>query len=200
MSEIRRSTGNSKGLFAILLFLGIVGCMHYSLVRSDREIQVGTIFKVTSPINWSKSKFSAVFGAVETWTIDGPRLQRLLFFKGVEDGAILFQILEYKKSVPIYRSSMTPLEIMELIKSTLARSGGYNVVTKDLRPYKLGALDGFRFEFSYTIQNGLKYNGFVVGAKKEDRLLAIMYVGTALYHYEKHVDDAERIVSSVVIL
>ncbi|MBW2005207.1 MAG: hypothetical protein JRI72_11490 [Deltaproteobacteria bacterium] len=197
MSQIRRSRGYLKRLFAILLFLCIAGCNLYSLVRSDREIQVGTIFKVTSPINWSKWKF----GAVETWTIDGPRLQRLMFFKGVEDGQSLFQIIGgNEKSVPIYKSSMTPLEIMELIESSLARTGGYNVVTKDLRPYKLGGLDGFRFEFSYTIRNGLKYNGFVVGAKKHNRLLAIMYVGTALYHYEKHIDDAEKIVSSVVIL
>jgi hypothetical protein len=171
--------------------------MHYSLVRADSQIQVGTAFKVKTLINWSKSEVSGV----ETWTVDGPHLQRLIFFKGVEAGKPLLEIKKgNEENVPMYTGSMTSIEIMELIEATLARSGGHSIATKDLRPEKFGGLSGFRFDFSYMTESGLKYNGFFVGAQKNDRLLGIMYLGTALHHYNKHIDDVEGIISSVEIL
>ena len=183
--------------FAILLLVAIIGCMHYALVKANKEIEVGGIFKVENPINWSKSETNGV----ETWTIDGPQLQRLMFFKGVEDGKPLLKMKgKDEKNIPSYKSSMTPIEIMELIEATLARGGGHQIETKDLRPERLGGLDGFRFEFNYITESGLKYNGTVIGAQKDGRLSAIMYIGTSIYYYEKHLENVETIFSSVEFL
>ena len=197
MKEIPRSNGYFKWLFSIVLLTVSIGCMHYSLVTAGKTIRIGNLLKVESSINWSKSEINGV----ETWTIDGPRLQRLMFFKRVKDNKPLLKIKGVdEKNTPLYKSSMTPIEIMELIEAALARSGGHKIVKKDLRPESFGGLDGFRFEFNFITKNGLKYNGFVVGAKKDDRLLTIMYLGTALYYYEKYLEDVEKIISSIEIL
>lgn len=182
--------------WGLALCFAAAACAPYSMVKSGQEVQVGKAFAVTTPVNWSKSGN----GTVETWTIDGPQLQRLIFFKGVEDGRPLFSGHgSAEKDMPVFKSVMNSLEIKEFIEASLTRSGAHQMLTKDLRPAKMGHLDGFRFEFSFLVESGLKYDGFVVGAKQQDRLLAIMYVGTALHHYGKHLDDAEKVIASVVV-
>jgi hypothetical protein len=196
MKKILINRKGLKRLFILFLFIAVSGCVSYSLVRAGKDIEIGRVFKVESPINWSKLKESGI----EIWTIDGPQLQRLYFFKGVEDGKPLIKMTGDKyKDMPFYKSSMTPLEVRELFEATLSRSGASRIEIQDLRPQKFASLEGFRFEFSYLTQNGLKYDGFVTGTQKGNKLLAIMYVGTALYHYGKHLEDVEKIVSSVVI-
>lgn len=177
-----------------ILFV-FIGCTKYKLIDANKRVQLGREFTVNSSIVWNKVEMNGV----ETWTIDGPNLQRIMFFQGIEHGEPLLNIKQ-EKNIPQYKSSMTSFEIKELFVATLNRSGAHKIITKDFRPQKFGNLDGFRFEFTYTTKNGLKYNGFVVGAQKDKALLAIMYTGAALHYYKKHLDDANNIVSSVVVL
>jgi hypothetical protein len=125
----------------------------------------------------------------------------LLFFTGVEDGKSLYDLGHGRDDhPPVYRSHMTSLEIMDLLEATLARSGVHHIETKDLRPSRFGGLEGFRFEFDYVTDMGLQYRGFFKGTQRDGRLLALMYLGTALYHYEKNLPHAEQILSTLVIL
>lgn len=198
MKGYQRAKTLAKVLAGLLLLcFAVAGCMRYSMVKSDQSVRVGSTFTVETPINWSKSKQ----GVVETWTVDGPNLQRLIFFTGIAEDQPLFPAAwgSKKQDLPTYKSIMNSLEIEEFIETSLARNGAYQITTRDLRPAMLDNLKGFRFEFSYLVESGLKYDGFVVGAKQEDKLLAIMYVGTALHHYGKHLNDAEKIIASAVV-
>jgi hypothetical protein len=170
----------------------------YSLVNVGEDIEVGSVFMVQTPVKWNKSKE----GYVEIWTIDGPKLQRLIFINGVEDEKPLFppHWKSKEKDLPLFRKDMTFLEIKEFIESSLTRGGAHQLSTRDFRPATLASLEGFRFEFSYSIETGLEYDGFIVGAKRKESLVGIMYVGTALYHYSKHLRDAEEVISSATLL
>lgn len=198
MRKIRQAGSYGKITMGLLV-LGFVvaGCMRYSMVARGSQVKVGSVFTVETTVDWSRSKE----GASETWTIDGPQLQRLVFFTGIDDGKPLFPTAWGSKAdeMPLYGSGMNALEIQEFIETSLVRNGAHQMVVRDLRPARLGNLEGFRFEFSYFTESGLKYDGFVVGAEQRARLLAIMYVGTALHHYGKHLRDAERVVSSVIV-
>lgn len=196
MRNFRGGRKSLKRLSVLFFIIFFCGCVSYSLVTKGKNIDVGSVYKVESPITWSSLKESGI----ETWTVDGPQLQRLVFFKGVEAGKPLIKMSGDKyKNMPVYKNSMTPLEITELFEATLSRLGLTQIETKDLRPDKFASLEGFRFEFSYLTENGLKYDGFVIGAQQGSRLLAIMYIGTELYHYGKYLEDVEKIVSSVEI-
>ncbi len=198
MTKKFRPKGYLKAFCAILIVVACAGCAQYMLVENGKRIPVGNAFKVDTSINWSKSES----GDIETWTVDGPQLQRLVFLKGIPDGKPLFKVPpeEKSESAPAFHSSMNSLELMELVVATLARTGGHDVKTSDLRPYKLGSLEGFRFEFRYVTKQGLRYEGFVAGAQKEQKLFGIMYVGTALYHFEKHHQEVEEMLASLAVL
>lgn len=197
MTFLREFKGCLIVLFLFFLMLSFGGCAHYTLVDVNEEIAVGSSFKVHSPVKWSKAK---VYG-VETWTIDGPQLQRLMFFTGVETGKPLFVVQGKKaKNFPAFDHSMTSVEIMELVEATFARINVHDIEMKDLRPVLFCGQDGFRFELHYKIQSGLKYRGFFVGTKKDDKLWAIIYLGTDLYHYKKALKHVEEIVSSAAFL
>ena len=184
-------------LFLLFLVLSFASCAYYKLVAANEEITVGSSLRVKSPIKWSESK---VYG-VETWTIDGPQLQRLMFFTGVETGKPLFETQgKEAKTFPVFDHSMTSVEIMELVETSLARMNVHDIKIEDLRPVSFCGQDGFRFELHYKVQSGLKYNGFFIGTKKDDKLWAVIFFGTDLYHYKKDLKHAEEIVSSAVIL
>lgn len=184
-------------LWIILVVVACVGCAQYTLVENGKKIQVGDAFMLDTSINWSKHEA----GDVETWTVDGPQLQRLVFFKGIPEGKPLVTVHEGKgESAPVFHASMNSIEMMELVIATLARTGAHDVKVSDLRPHKLGVLEGFRFEFRYVTQQGLKYEGFVAGAQKNQKLFALMYIGTTLYHYEKHHQEVEKMLASLTVL
>ncbi len=184
-------------LFLLFLFLSFASCTYYKLVAANEEITIGPSFKVHSPVKWSKAK---EYG-VETWTIDGAQLQRLMFFTGVETGKPLF-VTQGKeaKNFPTFDQSMTSVEIMELVEATLVRMNVHDIEIEDLRPVPFCGQEGFQFELHYKIQSGLKYGGFFIGAKKDDKLWAVLYIGTDLYHYKKDLKHVEKIVSSAIIL
>ena len=182
--------------FAVLLLAIITGCAHYSLVKASKNVEIGKAFTVSTSVDWSKSQ---LYG-IETWTINGPQLERLMFFDGVKNGKPLFEVKRQdEKKMPIYKSSMSSIEIKELFEATLARNGAYKITTENFKPSKFGVLQGFKFEFTYATKNGLRYKGLVLGAKEKERLIAIMYIGTALYHYSDSLDEVENIISSVKI-
>jgi hypothetical protein len=166
-------------------------------VESGKGIRVGDSFLVETSIDWSRQEI----GDIEGWTVDGAQLQRLVFIQGIPDGKPLMGSAQEKAGgAPPFHSSMTSMEIMDLFLATLARTGAYDLKAGDLRPCRLGGLEGFRFEFHYTNRQGLKYKGFITGAQKDRRLFAVMYVGTALHHFERHHQEIERILASLVIL
>ncbi|MFQ5763750.1 MAG: hypothetical protein ACE5GT_02375 [Rhodospirillales bacterium] len=169
----------------------IAGCTYYSLVPPGTREIAGT-YSVKSEIPWSK----ATEGKTDLWTVDGMGLQELRFVNGLADGDRLFSGEKFGEQ-PEYKENMTFLEIKELIETSAAVVGAVGVKTRDFRPHKFGNLEGFRAEFSFTTEDGLLRDGFVVGTKKDNKLYLIMYSGSRLHYFPKHKDDAEYIVRSI---
>ena len=76
------------GRFAAIVFLLTVlaACAQYSLVEAKKQ-KIGGTYTVEAQIAWSK--YSE--GKVEIWTVDGPALEAVRFFKGLDDGDSLFK-------------------------------------------------------------------------------------------------------------
>ena len=179
----------------ILAFaLMLAGCTYYSLVPRGKT-EIGGTYFVNSGILWSK----ATEGKSEIWTVDGPGLQELRFVNGLTDGDKLFP-KEKQGKMPEFKSDMSFLEIMEFIETSATAVGVVGISSRDFRPYKFGSLDGFRAEFSFTTEDGLLRDGFVVGTKKDKKLYLILYSGARLHYYPKHKGDVESIVQSIKML
>lgn len=180
---------------AALLALLVAACAQYTLVPPQPRVTVAGVYSVDPQIAWSKAEDAKH----ELWTVDGPLLQQVRFIKGLKDGDTLTPA-EGDKKLPPFDHKMTALEIKDFVVTSIAVADDLHLASENLRPYKFGSAEGFRFEFTTTRKDGLDMAGFVVGAVIKERLQLIIYYGTRLYYFDKHKDDVERLVRSIQVL
>jgi hypothetical protein len=182
------------GICLLFIFL-LGGCAQYSLVKAGSMTNVGNSLNVDPQIDWS------MYSRNDTllWTVDGPMLERVYFIPGIEHGKPLLNAANDKK-MPVFSSTMTPIEIMDLVEATLARLNALAITKENLKPAPFGKYEGFRFTFSYVSEDGLDYKGFAAGTVKDKKLYLIMYTGTNLFYFDKYVEQVEKIVNSVEII
>lgn len=182
------------GICLLFVFL-LGGCAQYSLVKAGSRTNVGNVFSVDPQIDWSMYSRNDIL----LWTVDGPILEKVYFFPGIEHGKPLLNAANDKK-MPVFASTMTPIEVMDLVEATLARLKALAIKKENLKPAPFGKHEGFRFTFSYVSEDGLNYKGFAAGTIKDQKLFLIMYTGTNLFYFDKYVEKVEKIVNSVEII
>lgn len=186
----------------IALALLVGACTQYALVSPQQRVTVKDALSVEPDIAWNKINTQDITGRnqTETWTADGPLLNTLTFFAGIEDGRPLFlQTAEQEKNnkLPEFRKTMTSTEIMELVEATHAkRAQAALTKTRNLRPEKFAGKDGFRFEMTYVGKDEVERDITAIGTVYNDRLYLIEYQGTHVYHYELRRAQAERIMQT----
>ncbi len=178
------------------LIAALAGCAGSRVVKSDRT-RIGDVYTVDPQIEWSRFHQ----GTIEIWTVDGPSLQAIYFFKGIEKDEPLIATIGIGdgEKRPLLRPDMTPNDIMEFIIDSLARQGYMQIETQALRPARFGRLQGFRFDFTFLFRDGLEGQGLATGALYNEKLQLILYVGTHQHYYPKHLEDVERIIESITI-
>jgi len=182
------------GVVAVVVLAA--ACARFGLVGPGR-VDIAGAYTVDTPVAWENSSE----GKSEMWTVDGLDLQRLTFVNGLADGEALFEAEgDNAENLPRFHSTMSPLEIKELIEAGLRASGAHQLETYDFRTEMFGSLPGYRFDFSYALASGLENEGTVIGANKDGKLYLIVYTGTRFYYYGKYKDDVERLISSIRIL
>ncbi|MBT3929301.1 MAG: hypothetical protein HOF34_01155 [Rhodospirillaceae bacterium] len=180
---------------AVTALLVLSACQAYNLAESGKSIELAKSFSMTPARDWNL----AVNGKVQIWTIEGPILQRMQVFNGIEDGKPLVEALsaDQDKKPPVFEASMTPIEIRDLFVATIARVSQLTLETGELRPEAVADEAGFRFEYNYTDKNGVDKRGFVLATTRNDRLYLFDYAAVALYYYERYINDAEQLVKSL---
>ena len=177
---------------ALAILLLAAACVPSIVATPPQEpIQIG-FYSVTPQIEWNRPMMTAR----ETWTIDGYALQSLRFLE-VAHGQTLSGEEDPEGKAPVFRKTMLPNEIQEFIVETLAAGGWANVKPKGLKPAKFGSLPGFRFSFGMLSEDGLEYDGVVLGTVREDTLHIIAYVGTRLHYFPQYAKDVEKLFASI---
>ena len=175
----------------VLMSALLSGCAAWTLVGGERQ-RVAGHYSVAPQIAWSRFKQ----GNVELWTVDGPALQAVRFFDGLEDGDTLIASPQTEK-LPTYANSMTPTEVEEFVVHSIERAGAANVDASNLRPWRFGSRDGFRFDLSFVDAGGLEMSGLVAGAADGGKLYLIMYTGTRAHYFPKYARQVERVLESI---
>ena len=174
-----------------ILFLA-TACVPSMVATPPQEpIQIG-FYSVTPQTEWNRPMMTRS----EIWTVDGYALQSLRFLD-VAHGETLSGNDDPDDKTPVFRKTMLPNEIQEFIVETLAGAGWAKVKPKGLKPAKFGGLPGFRFSFRMVSEDGLEYEGLVLGTVREDTLHLIAYMGTRLHYFPKHKKDVEKLFASV---
>lgn len=165
-------------------------CVQYTLVEPGR-LSMGDAFTVEPDIAWSRDKR----GDLELWTVDGPALESLSFWKGLRDGEVLFAPKDPKK--PAFREHMSPSDVTEIVVDSIAGSGAGQVEATGLRPADFGSLVGFRFELSYLTPEGLAMRAIAHGVVSDGRLYLILFTAARLHYYAKYEPHVEHLLESL---
>ena len=175
----------------------LAACATWTLVEGPR-VEMGGVYTVMPAGTWnSRSEGDRVF-----WTVDGPGLQQLIFFNGIEGGDALFSEAFFasasdKQKRHRFKPSMDFFQIDELVSGTWAGLDWQRVETKKLRPAPFGPFEGFRLELSCLNPEGLDYRGLVAGAIVEERLYLMVYLATRFHFYDTSLAQVEAILRSI---
>jgi hypothetical protein len=187
----------------ILSLLLLSACVTpYALVEPRRQT-VQEQFTVEPGSGWNRVGRPGFEGQVELWTRDGTALNTLLFVPGIGDDQPLFArargpAAPAGEKPPVYRRSMTALEIDELFRASVALSFDTAIVaTTHLRPATLGGVDGFRFETRMLGQDEVERHGVAIGAVRDGKLYLLWFQGARLHYYERFLPEVERLFASV---
>lgn len=196
-----------KRILAALVLLALAGCTPYQLIPPGK-VDFGGKVEVETDIAWN----GRASEEGHTWTMDGPALQSVIFHLGVEDGETLFEAVDLEATHnPLlalagkrpdevsyrFRKTMTEPELMDLFAASFAALNKIPVEATNLTPASLGGKPGFRFDYHLAGADGVRRKGMVIGAVVKDELYMVNYLGTALYHFDKHRDDVERMVATL---
>lgn len=184
--------------------LTVGGCNTYTLAPAGKPITVASTLNATPEIDWSRYQK----GNVETWTVDGPLLEDLSFFSGIEDGSPLAPnsywwgrqtTTQSEGKPPAFRKGMGSIEIAELVRDTYNRKGFQHFTIANIQPDRFAGQEGVRFDFTFVTKDGLDKEGLAVGAVIDDKLHIAIYTGAKEYYYAKYKDAVEQMLSSLTL-
>ena len=176
-----------KKIFLISFFLVLISCKPdepYILVEPGK-VEVNKIYSVR--------------------TVDGYTLDRIVFFKPLEEGKSLFDHDSYftKESDkrPIFNSKMNKFEMKEFFDDCIIWSREFtNFETTNLENYKIGSVEGISFDIKAQNELGLNYRGFAVAGIKDKKFYSVYFIATEMEFYRKYKEEAKKIISSIKIL
>lgn len=186
------------GLLILSVVLG--GCvMSYTLVAPGAVDLTG--LRVHPGVAWNLAPSSVSPSSRKTtqvWTQDGLLLDRLIIIPGVPNGETVFVSPRNDAALPVFRADMLPNEIEELTESSIVKlfgEGGVSVSTGNLRPHRYGDQRGILFNLEISVSDGPDYKGLAGSFTAADSLFLMLYFGAEPHYYEKHLAEAERVIT-----
>ena len=179
---------------------GGMSSQFYTVVPA-RPVSVGNGSMVVSPARaWNKQRrliFDDVIW-VENWTLNGPLLDDMMFITGLPDRkSLVRQRSTDDRQVPMFRSNMTPPEVVSMLESAYrVRAGTIDFRTLSMTPRPFMGYNGFQFDYEHLDSDELWRRGRAVGAVIGGRLYLVMLDAARTHYFPETVRDFEAVVAS----
>ena len=171
-------------LLVLATALPMTACMPaYTLVKPGATVVGDGSLSVTAKSSWNSVPAVNIPAWEESWTLNGPMLDSVVFVSGMPDGKSL--VKQRKKAlaqVAVFRADMSPTDLVSMIE-TAYRVGGvtvYEVDSVDPVPFLGGT--GVKLRFHYTPGEGIGKKGSCV-MRVVDKKLYLMTLGGVSSHY-----------------
>ena len=186
-------------LTAIALLLSACTTQFLQVPAGDHVFQGATLTTIDN--QWNKTpRFAAqpLNKSSQLWTRDGLLLDRLYIIPAIEDGAALFKNASKQETFAPYRANMLPNEIVELTEAAFSKAfaEATKVTATNLRPHKLGNKQAFAFDLELAWTQAPRMNGRALATKHNDQLYLLVYLGTHIHYFNKHLDAALNTIES----
>ena len=194
-----------KKIFLISFLLILISCegdKTYILVEPGK-VEIENIYSVSTNKKWSQFQdkgYKFLF-----WTVDGYTLERIVFFKPLEDGRSLFDhdslFTKENKKRPIFNSKMNKFEMKEFFEDCILWTREFtNFETVNIENYKINDVEGISFDIKAQNELGLNYKGFAIVGIKNKKFYSVYFIATEMEFYGKYKEEAKKIISSIKIL
>lgn len=138
----------------------------------------------------------------EAWTLDGHSLNDLIFYTAIPAGQTLFREVDKKnRPLPKFDSKMLAPDVAALFESTYRIAGSTSLFSVDsIEPTTFAGRQGFRFTYSFTIQNEeVRRAGEATGAIIDGKLYMITFEAPKIHYFDRNVSDYRAVVASAKI-
>jgi hypothetical protein len=174
------------------------GCVQMTRMGPG-EVVIRDRMTATLQSPWNRFD-SPASGRAEVWTTDGLTLDRIEFFVAIAaDEMLATPPSGATKSVPRFRPTMQPQEIVEMVDATFAMHGGVFRL-EQLAPARFAGGEGFRFEFTQIRKSDeLTLRGIGYGTIRQNLLYLVLFQAPRLHYFPRNVKRFEEVVSSIQI-
>ena len=194
-----------KKIFFISFLLILISCEEnktYILVEPGK-VEIENIYSVSTNKKWSQfqeKEYNFLF-----WTVDGYTLERIVFFKPLEDGKSLFDhdslFIKENEKRPVFDSKMNKFEIKEFFEDCILWTREFTgFETANIKNYKIDDFEGISFDIKAQNELGLNYKGFAIAGIKNKNFYSVYFIATEIEFYGKYKEEAKKIISSIKIL
>jgi hypothetical protein len=174
----------------------------YKLMPAGKAAQVGKSTLTVKPSkDWNRLG-GRVGRNAESWTLDGLSLNDLTFYGGIADDTTLFREVNKKDTpLPRFSKSMLAPDIAQLFEGSYRLANRTALMTIDaIEPATFAGQQGFRFTYSYTIQDEeVQRKGESQGAIIDGKLYMITFEAPTIHYFDRDVEAYRQIATSAVI-
>lgn len=189
-------------LILLLSALVLGGCVAgYTLVPPNSVVVAKGTMKVKPSIAWNKAPRSPFdIPAEENWTQNGPVLDLITFIGGLPDGqAIAKQRKKDDKKVPVFRSNMTPQDLVSMVESYYRIKTGATIFeATGVGPARFLGQQAIEFNFNYVRADEVKRRGRALLAIADGKLYFMSLDAAALHYFDATSKQFEAIAESAV--
>ena len=182
--------------------LPLTGCVTgYTLVQPDSVTVAKGAMKVKPSIAWNKLPKSPLdIVQEENWTQNGPVLDLITFVGGLPDGqAIAKQRAKDDRKVPVFRSNMTPQDLVSMVESYYRIKAGATVFeTSSVAPARFLGQQAMEFNFNYVRADEVKRRGRALLAVADGKLYFMALDAAALHYFDANALEFAAIAASAV--
>jgi hypothetical protein len=165
----------------------------YRLSQPGERVDLG-VYSVDPQSRWNISA-NRIW---QEWTIDGFVLEEVSFVNGLPDGQALYPRLQRRENAPQFRSSMSPPQVAEFLKSSLELlMGARKFKMSEPKPQPFGSREGTRIDIEFANTADLDQRGLIVWTIHGGRLYLIFYRAAKEYYFPKYRDVVERLIASI---
>lgn len=169
----------------VAALLGAPAKAGWKAVPAAAPVPVATgALRVSAPTGWNRwSKKPIKKG--ERWSFDGPLLNRIDFFVGLQSGDTFAREANKKREpLPKFAPTMKATDVAEMYEATLRAFGEASDFTLDaIEPAPFSGAKGFRFAFRYSADE-LARRGEARGAIVGGRLYLIVLDAPELHYFD----------------
>lgn len=136
----------------------------------------------------------------ESWTRNGPLLDAIVFVGALPDGeALVRQKKKDDRQVPLFRSSMSPEDLVSMIETSYRARGVPVFKVRSVEPTRFLRAAGIQLDYTFIPADQLPRKGRCVMAIIDGKLYLMKVEGAASHYFDSVQPEFEEILASATL-